>query len=316
MHDHPHGDDAHHSHGAKLGHSHAHVPRNFGPAFAWGIGLNAAYVVLEAGFGFLSGSLALLADAAHNLTDVGGLILAWVAVALSKRQPSGRHTYGLGRASILAALFNGVALMIAVGALAWEAIGRFAAPAEVPGMTVLWVALLGIAVNTGTALLFMRGRESDLNVEGAFLHMAADAAVSGGVVVSALVMMSTGWTWVDPFVALLVSAAIAVSAFGLMRSAVHLSLDGVPEKIDKPAVEAWLVAQPGVVGVHDLHIWALSTTTTALTAHLVMPNGPPGDAFLDGVAEALEDRFGIGHTTLQIERGDGKNCRLASAGRR
>ncbi len=314
MHDHSHGPDADHGQGTSLGHSHAHVPRNFGPAFAWGIGLNAAYVVLEAGFGVFSGSLALLADAAHNLTDVGGLVLAWGAVALSRRRPSGRHTYGLGRASILAALFNGVALMIAVGALAWEAIGRFSAPAEVPGLTVLWVALLGIAVNTGTALLFMRGRENDLNVEGAFLHMAADAAVSGGVVVSALVMMATGWTWVDPLVGLLISAVIAISAFGLLRSAVHLSLDGVPDKIEKPAVEAWLVAQPGVVEVHDLHIWALSTTTTALTAHLVMPDGAPGDAFLDEVAGALEHRFGIGHTTLQIERGDGKGCRLAAAG--
>lgn len=194
---------------------HNHVPRDFGSAFAWAIGLNAAYVVVEAGFGFVSGSLALVAGAAHNLTDVGGLVLAWGALALSRRAPSERHTYGLGRTSILAALVNGVALMIAVGALAWEAIGRFTAPAEVAGGTVLWVALLGIAINAGTAYLFIRGRDRDLNVEGAFLHMAADAGVSAAVVVSGLVILATGWTWVDPLAGLMVSGVIAWSAFGL-----------------------------------------------------------------------------------------------------
>ena len=290
---------------------HNHVPRDFGPAFAWAIGVNAAYVLVEAGFGYISGSLALVADAAHNLTDVGGLVLAWGAVALSRRIPSARHTYGLGRTSILAALVNGVALMIAVGALAWEAIGRFSAPAEVAGGTVLWVALLGIAINAGTAYLFMRGREHDINIEGAFLHMAADAAVSGGVVLSALVIMATGWTWVDPVAGLVISAVIAWSAFGLLKSALHLSLDGVPEKIDKHAVEDWLMKQPGVASAHDLHIWPLSTTTTALTVHLVMPEGSPGDAFLDSVAHELEYRFSIEHATMQIERGDGEECYLA-----
>lgn len=290
---------------------HSHATRDFGPAFAWAIGLNTAYVVVEAGFGFISGSLALLADAAHNLTDVGGLLVAWGAAALSRRSPSERHTYGLGRTSILAALVNGVALLIAVGALTWEAVSRFSAPAEVPGGTVLWVALLGIAINAGTALLFRRGRQHDLNVEGAFLHMAADAAVSGGVVLSALVIMATGWSWVDPLAGLLVSAVIAWSAFGLLKSALHLSLDGVPKNIDKRAVADWLTKQPGVASVHDLHIWALSTTATALTVHVVMPSGTPGDAFLDGVADELEHRFGIAHATLQIERGDGEECRLA-----
>ncbi|MDX2258798.1 MAG: cation diffusion facilitator family transporter [Hyphomicrobiaceae bacterium] len=291
--------------------NHNHVLRDFGPAFAWAIGLNATYVIVEAGFGFVSGSLALLADAAHNLTDVGGLVLAWGAVALSRRTPSARHTYGLGRTSILAALVNGVALMIAVGALAWEAVGRFSAPAEVAGGTVLWVALLGIAINAGTAFLFMRAREHDINIEGAFLHMAADAAVSGAVVVSGFVILATGWTWVDPAAGLLLSAVIAWSAFGLLKSALHLSLDGVPQSIDKQAVSEWLGNQPGVASVHDLHIWALSTTTTALTAHLVMPAGRPDDEFLDNTAEALEHQFGIGHATLQIERGDGADCRLA-----
>ena len=241
-------------------------------------------------------------------------MLAWAAVVLARRAPSERHTYGLGRTSILAALVNSVMLLIAVGALAWEAVGRFWSPAEVPGVIVLWVALLGIVINTGTALLFLRGRERDLNIEGAFLHMAADAAVSVGVVLSALIIISTGWVWVDPVAGLLVSAVVAWSAFRLLRSAVHLSLDGVPESIDKLAVEAWLIEQPGIASVHDLHIWALSTTATALTAHIVMPEESPGDSFLESVAQELEHRFGIAHATLQIERGDGEECRLAPAG--
>jgi cobalt-zinc-cadmium efflux system protein len=290
---------------------HDAVARDFAPAFAWAAGLNVSYVVVEAAFGVLTGSLALLADAAHNLTDVAGLLLAWGAAALSRRLPTVRHTYGLGRASILTALVNSVVLMIAVGALAWEAIGRFWSPAEVPGETVLWVALLGIAINTGTALLFLRGRESDLNVEGAFLHMAADAAVSAGVVLSALVIIATGWLWVDPLAGLAVSAVIAWSAFGLLKAALHLSLDGVPHSIERRAVEEWLTNLPGVASVHDLHVWAMSTTATALTAHVVMPGGCPGDWFLGSVAGELEHRFGIGHATLQIERGDGGECRLA-----
>jgi cobalt-zinc-cadmium efflux system protein len=293
--------------------NHALAPRDFGPTFALAVILNAGYVLVEAGFGFVTGSLALLADAAHNLTDVAGLLLAWGAVALSRRKPSPRHTYGLGRASILAALINGVALMIAVGALGWEAIGRFSVPAEVPGMTVLWVAALGIVINTGTALLFLNGRKNDLNVESAFLHMAADAAVSGGVVISALLMLATGWTWIDPFTGLLVSVVIAWSAFGLLKSALHLSLDGVPETIDRKAVHTMLSALPGVAEVHDLHIWAMSTTATALTAHLVMPADHPGDQFIRLVGSELEHQFDIGHVTLQIEQGDGEECRLAPA---
>jgi cobalt-zinc-cadmium efflux system protein len=292
--------------------SHATPRTDFGTAFAVGAGINIAYVLIEAGFGFYSGSLALLADAAHNLTDVGGLLLAWGAVALGRRRPSDRHTYGFGRATILAALANGLALFAAMGALTWEAIGRLSSPIEIPGAIVLWIALLGIAVNAGTALLFMKGRKDDLNVEGAFLHMAADAAVSAGVVLSALLMIATGWHWLDPLASLLVAAVIVWSSYGLLKSAIHLSLDGVPEVIDRNAVTALLSEQPGVASVHDLHIWAMSTTTTALTAHLVMPEGSPGDAFLDKVANQLDHDFGIGHATLQIELGDTGACQLAS----
>lgn len=291
--------------------SHAGAKADFGTAFAAGAALNIAYVLIEAGFGFYSGSLALLADAAHNLTDVAGLLLAWGAVALGRRSPSDRHTYGFGRASILAALANGLALFAAVGALAWEAIQRFSAPNEIPGAIVMWVALLGIAINAGTAMLFMKGRKDDLNVDGAFLHMAADAIVSAGVVLAALLILVTGWQWLDPLAALLVSAVIAWSSFDLLKSTIHLGLGGVPDTIDRPAVMSWLSQRPGVSSVHDLHIWAMSTTTTALTAHLVMPGGSPGDAFLDQIADELDHLFGIGHATLQIERGDADECRLA-----
>ncbi|MFY0615177.1 MAG: cation transporter [Hyphomicrobiaceae bacterium] len=293
--------------------SHLEAARDYRPALAFAVILNMAYLLIEAGFGFWIGSLALLADAAHNLTDVAGLLLAWGAVALSRRVPSNLHTYGLGRASILAALINGGSLMIAVGALAWEALSRIAYSegSAVPGTTVLWVAAIGIVINTATALLFIKDRKHDLNLQGAFLHMVADAVVSGGVVVAALIMMMTGWHWVDPLVGLLVSGVIAWSAFGLLKSAVHLSLDGVPESIDRNAVERWLRSLPGVIDVHDLHIWAISTTTTALTVHMVVPDGVTGDEFLDSTASELQYRFGIDHATLQIERGDGQVCRLA-----
>jgi cobalt-zinc-cadmium efflux system protein len=286
---------------------------NVGPAFLWAVVLNTVYVVVEAIFGFWVGSLALLADATHNLTDVFGLLIAWGAFAVARRRPTERHTYGLGRATILAALLNGIALMIGVGALVYEAIGRILAPVPVAGATILWVAAVGIAVNFGTALLFVKERARDINVGGAFLHMAADAAVSAGVVLSALVIMVTGWEIVDPLVAILVSAVIAWSTFGLFKSAIHLSLDGVPANVDVAAVESWLRALPGVVDLHDLHIWALSTTVHALTVHLVMPSGCPSDAFLDQATRDLEARFGIAHATLQVERGIETKCRLADS---
>jgi cobalt-zinc-cadmium efflux system protein len=292
--------------------AHKHTAE-FTPAFGWAAGLNAVYVVVEVTFGFATGSLALLADAAHNLTDVAGLLLAWGAAILAQRQPTARHTYGLGQATVLAALANAITILIGVGAIGWEAVHRFREIVEVPAGTVLWVAAVGIAVNTGTALLFLRARREDLNARGAFLHMASDATVSGGVVAAAIIILATGWVIIDPIVALAIGAAVAWSSFGLFKSALHLSLSGVPEHIEIAEIEHWLRAQPGVSDVHDLHVWPLSTTSVALTAHLVMPQGHSGDSFLDELAHELEHRFGIAHSTLQVERGDGPECRLAPA---
>jgi cobalt-zinc-cadmium efflux system protein len=284
------------------------------PALAWGAALNAGYVVFELGFGFFTGSLALLADAAHNLTDVAGLLVALGAAMLARRTPTPRHTYGLGQATVLAALANAITILIGVGAIWWEAVHRFRETIEVPAGTVLWVAMLGIAVNGGTALLFLRSRHSDLNARGAFLHMASDTAVSAGVVGAAAIILATGWLIIDPIAALAIGASVAWSSFGLLKSALHLSLAGVPETIAMAEVEQWLQGQPGVTSVHDLHIWPLSTTAAALTAHLVMPEGHSGDSFLDGLADELSRRFGIAHTTLQVEHGDRPECRLAPSG--
>jgi len=295
-------------------HDHSAPPvGNLAPAFKWAVILNAGFVIVEAGFGFATGSLALLADAAHNLTDVAGLLIAWGAATLARRPPTLRHTYGLGRTTILAALANAISILVGVGAIIWEAIQRFAEPTPVVVGTVLWVAAVGIAVNTGTAMLFLKDRHSDLNARGAFLHMATDAAVSVGVVVSALVILWTGWLVVDPATAIAVSLLVGWSAFDLFRSALHLSLDGVPGEMDTAAVERWLRSLPGVSDVHDLHVWSLSTTSVALTAHLVMPEGPSEGGFLDRVAEGLEREFHIGHSTIQIESGVDPACRLASA---
>ncbi|MDZ7711077.1 MAG: cation diffusion facilitator family transporter [Roseovarius sp.] len=282
-------------------HDHVHTPpADLGPAFRWAVGLNTAYVIVEAAAGFLTGSLALLADAAHNLTDVAGLLIAWGAAVLAKRVGNGTYTFGYGRATILAAMLNAVAILIGVVVVIWEAAHRFTDPVTVPALTVLWVALVGIAVNTGSALLFMRAQKDDLNAKGAFLHMAADAAVSGAVVLAAAGIMATGWHWLDPMVAIAVSLLIAVTAWGLLRDSLRLELDGVPESIDQQAVADWLAAQDGVSDVHDLHIWALSTTRTALAVHLVW-QGADRDAFLDQMAHDLADEFGIAHATIQIE---------------
>lgn len=283
-------------------HDHDHrPPADLGPAFRWAVGLNTAYVVIEGVAGWATGSLALLADAAHNLTDVAGLLIAWGAAVLGKRAVTARHTWGLGRATILAALFNAIAILVGVGAVTWEAVQRLSDPVSVPGLTVMFVALVGIGVNTGSALLFMSARKGDLNAKGAFLHMAADAAVSGAVVLAAVGILFTGWDWLDPVVAIAVSLLIAVTAAGLFREALHLSLDGVPFEIDRSTIADWLARQPGVQSLHDLHIWPLSTTRTALAVHLVW-DGPDPDAFMDQVTDALAEDHGIASVTLQLER--------------
>jgi cobalt-zinc-cadmium efflux system protein len=301
-HDHDHS----HAHG-HAGHSHA--PTDFGFAFAVGAALNTAFVAAELGFGYLANSLALISDALHNLSDVMALLLAWGAAWLARKRPTQTHTYGYRRASILVALFNAGLLLVAVGGIVVEAIERLRSPAPVAGWTVLLVAALGILVNGGTALLFMRGRHADLNIRGAYLHMAADAAVSFGVVVAAVVIMLTGWPWVDPAVSLGVAALVLVSGWGLARDSVNLALDGVPKDIELASVQNYLAGLDGVMEVHDLHIWAMSTNETALTAHLVRPNGHD-DAFLHQVCEELSHRFRIHHATLQIET-SAEACRLA-----
>jgi cobalt-zinc-cadmium efflux system protein len=308
-HDHSHHDHAHdHSHG-HVGHSHA--PDHFGFAFAAGVTLNTVFVVAELVFGYAANSLALISDAVHNFSDVISLLLAWAALWLARKQPTQQHTYGYRRASILAALINAGLLLIAVGGIAVEAINRIQEPAAVAGWTVVLVAALGILVNGGTALLFMRGRDGDLNIRGAYLHMAADAAVSFGVVVAALVIMATGWLWVDPAISLCIAAVVLASGWGLARDSVNLALDGVPKGIELAKVKDYLVTLEGVTELHDLHIWAMSTNETALTAHLVRPAGFD-DSFLHGVCEELSHRFNIHHATLQIEASS-EVCKLAPA---
>ena len=283
-------------------------------AFAIGLALNAGFVVVEVGFGFSANSLALLADAGHNLGDVAGLLLSWLALWLSRRPPTARRTYGFGRSTILASMANAVILLIAVGAIGLEAIQRLSHPVAVSSRTVMLVASIGILVNGLTALLFSGRARGDLNLRSAYLHMAADAAVSLGVVISAGLLAWTGWSWIDPLVSLAVAALIAFSTLGLLRESMDLAMDAVPPSIDREAVERFLRAEPGVQSVHDLHIWPLSTTSIALTAHLVMPAGPSGDAFLHELCAVLGERFGIDHATVQIERGDGgTSCRLAPA---
>lgn len=287
---------------------HTHGPAAHDRAFAVGVGLNVIFVVTEAVFGVIAGSTALLADAAHNFSDVLGLLLAWGATYLGRRPRSARRTYGWRSSSILAALLNAIVLLVVTGGIAWEAVQRFGAPAQVGGGIVVWVALVGVGINTATALLFMRGRKNDLNIRGAFLHMAADAAVSAGVVVAGVAILTTGWVWIDPVVTLLIAAVILGSSWGLLRESVNLALHAVPEGIDPEAVEAYLMGLPGVTAVHDVHIWAMSTTETALTAHLVKQDAQDDDALIAGATRVLHDRFGIEHTTLQWERGPEACC--------
>lgn len=295
----------HHAHSHSHSHSHAHhapPPGAYNRAFAIGIGLNLAFVAVEAFYGWKVNSLALLADAGHNLSDVAGLVLAWAGAQAGRLRPNPRHTYGWRKGSILAAFANAMLLLVAMGALLWEALGRLMTPdplAGSAGLTIMLVAGVGIVVNTATALLFMRGRAHDLNIRGAFLHMAADAAVSAGVVVAGALTLWVGWVWLDPVVSLLIAAVILWGTWGLFRQSLHLLFDGVPDHVDPQAVHTYLASLPGVSQVADLHIWALDTTAVAMTAHVVMPGGPADDAFLRHVHHELQERFGIAHVTLQ-----------------
>jgi len=287
-----------------MAHRHHHHAPDFGRAFAIGIALNTGYVVVEAGAGLAVGSLGLVADAGHNASDVLSLIVAWVAANLARRAPTGRFTYGLSRSPILASLFNALLLFGAMAIVAWEAVRRFQDPAPVPGEVIIWVTLAGLAVNTGTALLFARGR-SDLNIRGAFLHMAADAAVTLGVLLSGVFILYTGALWVDPAISLAIVVVVLWSTWGLFRDSMRLSLDAVPAGIDPDEVRRFLEELPGVAEVHDLHIWAMSTTETALTAHLVVADEQSSHAGLVRRAcQELHERFGVGHSTLQIETGE------------
>jgi cobalt-zinc-cadmium efflux system protein len=283
------------------GHGHHHGPANHGRAFAIGIALNTGFVAVELVYGLLAGSMALVADAGHNLSDVLGLLIAWGATILAARSPSARFTYGFKSSSILAALINAALLLVAIGAIALEAVQRLLNPEPVDGQTVIAVAAIGIVVNTATALLFFADRKSDLNMRGAFLHMAGDALVSLGVVISGLLILWSGLDWIDPLTSLVIVAVIAIGTWGLLKDAVKLSLLGVPPGIDHGQVTAWLAAEPGVASVHDLHIWPLGTTETALTAHLLMPGGHPGDDFLMRITAEAKARFRIDHATFQIE---------------
>ena len=284
-------------------HDHSHAPANFNRAFAIGIVLNIVFVAIEGFYGWRVNSLALLADAGHNLSDVAGLVLAWGGALAGRLRPDARHTYGWQRASILAAFANALLLLLAMGALAWEAMGRLLS-AEVSlqeqGVTIMAVAGIGIVINTATALLFMRGRESDLNIRGAFLHMAADALVSAGVVVAGALTLWMGWKWLDPVVSLGIAAVIFWGTWDLFKQSLHMLFDGVPRDIDLLAVRDCLAALPGVARVHDLHVWAMGTSQVALTAQLVMPQGQADDAFLADATRQMHDRFEITHVTLQV----------------
>jgi len=303
MEQHDHAGHVHdHGHTQERGHAHGIAAQGINTRMAIAVALNLIFVVVEAGFGFLSNSVALIADAGHNLSDVLGLVFAWTAMYLGRRPPGARFTYGLGRSSVLAALANAVLLLLACGAIAWEALGRLASPPAVAAGTVMGVAASGIVINGTSAWLLHAGSHGDLNRRSAFIHMLGDAAVSVGVLLSGTLIMFTGWSRIDPIVSLLIVTAILVSTWGLLRDSLHLSLDGVPASVNSSAVMSYLADQQGVTDVHDLHIWALSTTSVALTAHLVVPDRGTEDALLDSITPNLKRRFHIHHATLQIER--------------
>lgn len=292
----------HHPHGG-----HAHAPADFGRAFAIGIGLNVAFAAAEAAAGLIYDSMALLADAGHNFSDVLGLAVAWVGAGLSKRPPTRRFTWGYRGATILASLANSLLLLVAVGAIVLEATTRFADPPPAPGKAMIVVATIGVVVNMATALLFASGRKRDLNIRGAYLHMAADAAVSAGVVIAGFLIIWTGESWIDPAVTLFIAAMIFWNTWGLLKLSVFMSLGAVPEGIDPDEVEESLAGLRGVCAVHDLHIWATGTSHTVMTAHLVVGGGHPGNQFLADAQTLMHDRFGISHVTLQIEL-EGADC--------
>lgn len=284
-------------------HGHDHAPADFSRAFAIGTALNLTFVLIEGGYGFIANSLALMADAGHNLSDVMTLLLAWGGMILAKRAATARHTYGFKKGTILVSLGSALFLYAAIGVILWEAVGRLRAPAEVNGMAITVVAAIGVVINTATALLFMAGRKDDLNIRGAFLHMAADAAVSAGVVIAGFAIMATGWNWLDPLISIAIALVVLIAGWGLLKDSLHLTMAGVPAHIEAEAVLDYLTGLPGVQCIHDMHIWAASTTETVLTAHLVMPQGSD-DAFLHETAEHLRHDFAIHHITLQVERED------------
>src|SRR5277367_384377 len=307
---HEHGHGHHHDH--HHGHHHSHAPATFGTAFAIATVLNIALVLIQAAYGVLAHSMALLADAGHNAGDVLALVLAWASHAISQKHPTERYTYGFRSSSIIAALINATILLVVTGAIAWAALERLFAPQPVAGVTVMVVAALAIVINGAAAAVLSRGNTGDLNVYGAFLHLVADAAVSAGVVIAGLIILLTGWLWADPVASLLISGVIVWSTWGLLRDAAKMSLHGVPPQIDPGAVRVFLQSLPAVAEVHDLHIWPMSTTETALTCHLVMPQGYPEADFLEVVYTGLQARFGIEHPTIQIESGD-RPCKLSPA---
>lgn len=312
-HSHSHSGGASDCHGLHNAHGHHHGPADFGSAFAIGIGLNIAFVVIEAVAGFLYGSMALVADAGHNLSDVLALVLAWVASIAARRPPSGRYTYGYKSSTILAALANAMLLMLAIGAILFETFHRLMEPQQPEGMVMVIVAGIGVGINALTAMLFLRGQE-DLNIRGAYLHMAADALVSLGVVVAGAAIILTGLWWIDPLVSLVIVAVIGAGTWGLTRDSLTMGLLAVPAQIDLAEVKAHLASFDGVAAVHDLHVWPMSTTETALTAHLVMPGRPASDSFLRELADSLEARFGVGHSTIQVESGENPCGQLCGQG--
>jgi len=303
----------HHNHNHSKGHHHHPSPKSQGRVFIMTIVLNMLFVIIEFAYGFITNSTALIADAGHNISDVLGLMLAWGAVILTRKAPSKRYTYGLRSTSIMAAVANALLLLIACGAIAMEAIDRFSQPPAVAGLTVSIVAAVGIVINGLSAWLLMRGSKEDLNIRGAYLHMAADAAVSIAVVIAGVAMFYTGWFMIDPIISLVIVIVIVVGTWSLLRDSMQLALSAVPANIDALAIDAYLRQLVGVTEIHDLHIWGLSTTESALTVHLVMPNGHPGDIFMDEIVQTLEERFFVHHSTLQIEQGTtNHSCSLSA----